>query len=86
MLYEFGPFYVIETRFKDSSVLYRSMPLTPRQREILQRTELAGKTLLDVEGWTGDIASGKQLILPPPRGQPRLGQTAGVAKSPATGW
>lgn len=78
MLYEFGPCYVIETRFKDGSVLYRGMPLTPRQREILQCMELKGQTLLDTAEWTGDIASGKQLTLSPPRGQPLQWQTAGV--------
>ena len=70
MLYEFGPLHVIETRFKDGSVLYRSMPLTPAQRVILQRVRLEGKTLLDSANWTTDGASGRQLILPPPRGHP----------------
>ncbi len=70
MLYEFGPLHVIETRFRDGSRLYRSMPLTPGQCEILQRVGLKGKTLLDAEGWTGNIASGKQFTMPPPRGRP----------------
>ena len=78
MLYQFGPLYVIETRFKDDSVLYRSMPLTPNQREILQRMGLAGKTLLDVEGGTGNVTSGRQFAVPPPRGQPPQWEIGGV--------
>jgi hypothetical protein len=70
MLYEFGPLHVIETRFKDGSVLYCSMPLTPAQRLILQRLGLEGKTLLDSANWTTAGASGRQLILPLPRGYP----------------
>ncbi len=70
MLYEFGPLHVIETRFRDGSVLYRSMPLTPQQREILKRMGIEGKALLGSEGWTGNIASGRQFTVPPPRGQP----------------
>jgi transposase len=69
MLYEFGPLHVIETHCEDGSVLYRSMPLTPAQRVVLQRVGLEGKTLLDSLRWTTDEASGRQLILPPPRGQ-----------------
>ncbi len=72
MLYEFGPLHVIETRFQDGSVLYRSMPLTPAQRVILQRVRLEGKTLLDSANWTTDGASGRQLILPHPRGHPLI--------------
>ena len=70
MLYEFGSLHVIETCFKDGSVLYRSMPLTPQQREILKRMGIEGKTVLGSEGWTGNIASGRQFTVPPPRGQP----------------
>lgn len=70
MLYEFGPLHVIETCFKDGSVLYRSMPLTPHQQEILKRMGIEGQTLLGSEGWTGNIASGGQFTVPPPRGQP----------------
>jgi transposase len=70
MLYEFGPLHVIETCFRDGSVLYRSMPLTPHQREILKRMGIEGKALLGSEGWTGNIASGRQVTVPPPRGQP----------------
>lgn len=70
MLYEFGPLHVIETHFKDGSVLYRSMPLAPQQWEILKRMGIEGKTLLGSEGWTGNIASGRQFTVPPPRGQP----------------
>jgi len=79
MLYEFGPLHVIETRFEDGSVLYRSMPLTPVQRVILQRVGLEGKTLLDSASWTADSASGRQLILPPPRGQPLLNRAEQAA-------
>ncbi len=70
MLYEFGPLHMIETCFRDGSVLYRSMPLTPQQREILKRMRIEGKSPLDSDGWTGNIASGRQFTLPPPRGQP----------------
>jgi hypothetical protein len=67
MLYEFSPLHVIETHCEDGSVLYRSMPLTPTQRVVLQRVGLEGKTLLDSLRWTTNDASGRQLILPPPR-------------------
>jgi transposase len=70
MLYEFGPLHIIETCFRDGSVLYRSMPLTPQQQEILKRMRIEGKSPLDSDGWTGNIASGRQFTLPPPRGQP----------------
>jgi transposase len=72
MLYEFSPLHVIETHCEDGSVLYRSMPLTPTQRVVLQRVGLEGKTLLDSLRWTTNDASGRQLILPPPREQPLL--------------
>jgi transposase len=78
MLYEFGSLHVIETRFRDGSMLYRSMPLTPGQCEILQRMRLKGKTLLDAEGWTGNIASGRQFTTPPPRGRPLQWLTEGA--------
>jgi len=70
MLYEFGSLHVIETCFRDGSVLYRSMPLTRHQQEILNRMGIKGKTLLGLVGWTGNIASGRQFTIPPPPGQP----------------
>ena len=78
MLYEFGPLYVIETSFRDGGRLYRSMPLTPQQWEILQRMEFQNEMLLGLEGWAGNIASGKQFALPPPRGQPWQEATGGI--------
>jgi hypothetical protein len=41
MLYEFAPLHVIETHCWDGTVLYRCMPLTPGQQDILQRMGLA---------------------------------------------
>jgi len=78
MLYEFEPLHVIETRFKDGSVLYRSMPLTPHQQEILRRMGIEGTALLGSEGWTGNIASGRQFTVPPPRGQPWQWEAVGI--------
>ncbi len=78
MLYEFGSLHVIETCFRDGSTLCRCMPLTPGQREILQRIGLAGKTLLDAERGTGNITSGRQFAMPPSRGQPLQWETGGV--------
>jgi len=79
MLYEFGPLHVIETCLRDGSVLYRSMPLTLQQREILKRMGIEGKALLGSEGWTGNIASGRQFTVPPPRGQPWQWQAVDIA-------
>lgn len=70
MLYEFGSLHVIETCFRDGSVLYRYMPFTPQQREILKRMEIEDTTLLGSAGWTGNLASGRQFTVPLPRGQP----------------
>jgi len=79
MLYEFGSLYVIETAFRDGSRLYTSMPLTPQQWEILKRTGFENEMLLGSEEWGGDIASGKQFAIPPPRGQPWQEATGGIA-------
>ena len=65
LLYEFAPLHVIETHCWDGSVLYRCMPLTPRQQDILQRMGLAGATQLETIGLTTPGVSGGQLILPP---------------------
>ena len=65
LLYEFALLHVIETHCWDGSVLYRCMPLTPRQQDILQRMGLAGATQLETIGLTACGASGGQLILPP---------------------
>ena len=65
LLYEFAPLHVIETHCWDGSVLYRCMPLTPRQQDILRRMGLAGATQLETIGLTACGASGGQLILPP---------------------
>lgn len=70
MLYEFAPLHVIETHCWDGSVLYRCMPLTPQQQDILQRMGLPGAALLGSIGWTADGTSGSQLILPLPEGSP----------------
>jgi hypothetical protein len=70
MLYEFGSLHVIETCFRDGSVLYHCMPLTPQQLEILKRLEIEDTTLLGSAGWTGNLASGRQFTVPLPRGQP----------------
>ncbi len=40
---------------------------TAHQQEILQRIGLAGKTLLDVEGWQTNEVLGTRLTFPPPR-------------------
>ncbi len=66
LLYEFALLHVIETHCWDGSVLYRCMPLTPRQQDILQRMGIAGTTQLETIGLTACGASGGQLILPPP--------------------
>lgn len=67
MVYEFGSLHVIETRCQDGSLLYRCMPLTVRQQVILEKIGLAGKTLLDAEGWQTDEALQTWHTLPPPR-------------------
>jgi transposase len=67
LLYEFRSLHVIETRCRDGSTLYRCMPLTAHQQEILQRIGLAGKTLLDAEGWQTDTVLGTRFTIPPPR-------------------
>jgi len=79
MLYAFGSLHVIESHFVDGSVLYRSMPLTPHQREILWRMGIEGETLLDAGGWMGNTATGRQFTVPPPRGQPLQWEVAGIA-------
>lgn len=56
LLYEFAPLHVIETHCWDGSILYRSLPLTAHQQEILERMGLAESTW-----WQ----SGECLILPP---------------------
>ena len=78
MLYEFGSLHVIETCFRDGSVLYRSMPLTPHQWEILKRMGIEDQALLGSEGWTGNIASGRQVTVPLPRGQPWQWEAGGI--------
>ncbi len=70
MLYAYGPLHVIESRFIDGSVLYKSMPLTPHQREIIWRMRIEGKTLLDAGGWMDNLTTGRPFTVPPPRGQP----------------
>lgn len=65
LLYEFAPLHVIETRCWDGSVLYRCMPLTPRQQDILRRMGLTEATQLETIGLAACGASGGQLILPP---------------------
>ncbi len=67
MVYEFGPLHVIETRCQDGSLLYRCMPLTVRQQVILEKIGLAGKTLLDAEGWQTDEGPRTWHTLPPPK-------------------
>jgi len=67
LLYEFQSLHVVETRCRDGSILYRCMPLTAHQRKILQRIGLAGKTLLDTDGWQTDEVLGTRLTFPPPR-------------------
>ena len=79
MLYAFGSLHVIESQFIDRSVLYQSMPLTPQQREILRRMGIEGQTLLDAGGGKGDNVTGRQITVPPPRGQPLQWKTAGIA-------
>jgi len=79
MLYEFGSLYVIEMSFRDGSRLSTSMPLTPQQWEILNRMGFENEMLLGSEEWGGDIASGKQFAIPPPRGQPWQEATGGIA-------
>ena len=79
MLYAFGSLHIIESHFVDGSVRYQSMPLTPRQREILQRMGLEGKTLLDAEAWAGSAATGRQCTMPPPQGPPWQWAAAGIA-------
>ena len=79
MLYEFASLHVIEMGFKDRSILYRSMPLTPQQWEILKRMGIEGKTLLGSEGWTSNIASGRQFTIPLPPGQPWQWEAAEIA-------
>jgi len=79
MLYAFEPLHVIESHFVDGSILYKNMPLTPHQREILWRMGIEGETLLDARGWMGNSATGRQFTLPPPRGQPLQWEAAGAA-------
>lgn len=67
LLYAFRSLHVIESRCRDGSILYRCMPLTAYQRKILQQIGLAGKTLLDAEGWQTDEVLGTRLTFPPPR-------------------
>ena len=63
LLYEFAPLHVIETHCWDKSILYRCMPLTTHQQNILQRMGLAAAPLKTM-GLTACEASGDQLILP----------------------
>jgi transposase len=74
MLYEFAPLHAVETHCWDSSILYRCMPLTPRQWEILQRMGLAGSPPLDAGAWIACTPG-----LPPPRGQPGFWEVEQVA-------
>jgi transposase len=67
LIYEFQSLHVVETHCWDGSVLYRCMPLTDHQREIVQQIGLAGKTLLDTDGWQTDEVLGTRLTFPPPR-------------------
>lgn len=75
MLCAFGPLHVIENR--DGSVLYKSIPLTPHQREILWRMKIEGKTLLDTGGWMNNLTTGRPFTVPPPRGQPLQWEAGG---------
>lgn len=79
LLYEFAPLHVIETHCWDGSILYRCMPLTRRQQEILQRMGLAAAFSLAPNKETFGSCVGNQLGLPPPRGQPVLGIAEQVA-------
>lgn len=66
LVYEFAPLHVIATHCPDGSILYRCMPLTSSQREILRRMGLV-ETLLDAARWQTDDGLGKRLTFPPPK-------------------
>jgi transposase len=79
MLYEFAPLHVVETHCWDGSVLRRCMPLTSRQKEILQQMGLAAETSLDPVGWTANGVFDAPFTLPPPAGQPPLRRAEPIA-------
>jgi transposase len=79
MLYEFAPLHAVETHCWDNSVLCRCMPLSSRQKEILQHMDLAANASLAPAGWTSNGLFDGPFTLPPPVGQPLIGRVESVA-------